>query len=355
VINEDVVDDAHTVFHIRDGKLTSESGAPAIECIDGHIEFWKNGIPSRSAGAVVITAQGEHSEEPGWKKIIPETSEYRKLVDHVSYYDWFSKQVRTAYMQDYLFFQSHHHQKPVLPYNPLNMRRFHDLAAFLMQVDEWNRNFQDSEWFTIADIRESRWRIKANATGIVVPILRGGAEKKTQHFYHVVFNRSQLDTYSGVQGYDQGRVSLKHFLERIEADIVTYDQDASVYDDIQDRIYMPNKTKYKSIDEYYSNLTYELVRWTGHPRRLNRPSVSDMQNSRRYANECMIGDLASHELLNLMGLKYYGARRNNDYRSKQVWFALLEKEPKYLLYSVLQARESVKYLLSSVGMQMEDI
>ena len=41
-----------TVFRFKDGKLHGE-GEPAIECEEGHVEFWRNGKLHKEKGSAV--------------------------------------------------------------------------------------------------------------------------------------------------------------------------------------------------------------------------------------------------------------------------------------------------------------
>jgi antirestriction protein ArdC len=345
-ISEDVIDKDHTIFRIRNGKLSSEDRAPAIICIDGHIEYWRDGQPYRAKGNVAIEPDGRGSTEDEIRgnSALLNRGQYKKLIQHFDYYEWYAKEVRSAYMQSHLFFQNEVYFSEVEPYDPVSFTAYDDLARFILYLESFHHGFTSREWYTPHQIHESRWKLKSGARGTAVPKI-AMHDGRNVHSYEILFNREQLETYSGKPRYAPERFSVDSVFNAHPFILREYEHKVSTYDVLTDTISMPEKRSYKRVEEYYSNLMYELVRWTGHPDRLNRPSVGDMHQPRRYAVECMIADIGAHDILKLIGLKYFGARRGDEVGIKRLWYDYLRTEPRLLFYAITQASLSVHYLL----------
>ena len=76
---------------------------------------------------------------------------------------------------------------------------------------------------------------------------------------------------------------------------ITLERDTAFYNRKTDSIHLPLKDAFKSEQGYYGTALHELAHWTGHPSRLNRPTLTDSYRfgDLNYAKEELRAELAS--------------------------------------------------------------
>src|SRR5450759_5565250 len=67
---------------------------------------------------------------------------------------------------------------------------------------------------------------------------------------------------------------------------------------------MPERTCFDSVEEYYSTLYHELTHATGHPSRLNRPSLADFERfgDHNYSREELVAEMGAAFLAGYCGI-----------------------------------------------------
>ena len=119
------------------------------------------------------------------------------------------------------------------------------------------------------------------------------------HRVYTVFNAKQID---GIPEYQPKRPtpfevvnSAEQILDNSGAKI-THDQaDHAFYNRASDSIHLPPKDAFKDAAGYYGTALHELAHWTGHPSRLDRPTLNASYRfgDTNYAKEELRAELAS--------------------------------------------------------------
>src|SRR5216684_3289037 len=84
-------------------------------------------------------------------------------------------------------------------------------------------------------------------------------------------------------------------LTKSGANIAHDPADRAFYSRSQDSIHLPPKDAFKDAAGYYGTALHELAHWTGHPSRLDRPTLTDSYRfgDVNYAKEELRAELAS--------------------------------------------------------------
>lgn len=150
-----------------------------------------------------------------------------------------------------------------------------------------------------------------------------------------VFNIAQQD------GYEISEISGTSELEPGEYELWLNDWFANVpaqigegkpcYIPSQDRVLMPPKAAFTSLENYWGTLAHELIHWTGHPSRLNREQRTSKMSA-EYAMEELIAELGAAFTCGALGVPT--ANRQADHASYLAsWVRALKTEPG-ILWSV---------------------
>ena len=114
------------------------------------------------------------------------------------------------------------------------------------------------------------------------------------------------------------------------------------YDHQQDFIGMPPDPDHSAGEAYYSTLMHELIHWTGHPTRLNRPGNAHRAESPELeAVEELIAEIGSAFLCAEFGIGNHLRRRELVHK----WISKLGDDPRAMFITSSRAWEARCYLL----------
>lgn len=113
----------------------------------------------------------------------------------------------------------------------------------------------------------------------------------------------------------------------------------------QDKINMPDKEKFKTVQEYYSTLYHELTHSTGHEKRLNRPGIVDANKfgSHDYSKEELVAEMGASFLAQETGIDNITIDNSAAYIAS--WLKKLRSNPKFVVEAAAKAQKAVDLIL----------
>lgn len=117
------------------------------------------------------------------------------------------------------------------------------------------------------------------------------------------------------------------------------------YDIEKDSITMPKQKSFKTMEGYYGTLFHELVHSTGHEKRLNRASITEMAEfgSELYSIEELIAELGSAYLSGYCGIIEKQIKSSAAYI--EGWLGKLKNDKKFIVKASGMAQKAVDYIL----------
>ena len=114
-----------------------------------------------------------------------------------------------------------------------------------------------------------------------------------------------------------------------------------------DRICMPDLSQFIGSEEYYSTLLHELVHATGHPSRLNRPTLKDALKfgDTNYSKEELTAEIGTAFLCNYLGITT-PAVQDNQAAYIGGWLAKLRKDKTFIWEASTDAQAAHSYLVA---------
>lgn len=99
------------------------------------------------------------------------------------------------------------------------------------------------------------------------------------------------------------------------------------------------------IEEYYLTLFHELAHSTGHPKRLDRDEVKNIDyfGSARYASEELVDELCSSILCGVAKIENKTIQNNSQYLAS--WLKSLNQSSQYLWEKLRFADRAAKYIM----------
>src|SRR5947199_5968162 len=207
-----------------------------------------------------------------------------------------------------------------MPLNPTTDRAYRGGNAVHLMATGLSRGYDDPRWMTYKQAAENGWQVRKGEKGTHIEFWEvkskseeksgeregngndGDAKDNQRRLIHRVytdFNAKQIEGAPAFEREQPSAFEAVHSGERILANSgakITHDQrDSAFYRPSTDSIHLPPKEAFKDAPGYYGTALHELAHWTGHPSRLNRPTLNESYRfgDLNYAKEELRAELAS--------------------------------------------------------------
>ena len=177
-----------------------------------------------------------------------------------------------------------------------------------------------------------------------IPVLR----------YYRVFN---LEQCSGIPIPHDDAAKVKPFTpiescERIvnqmpNPPVIEHRKQAAWYQPKNDLINMPKPESFDSAQSYFGTIFHEIGHSTGHPKRLNRPTLNEMSpfGSTNYSKEELIAEMTAAFLCGVAGIEDKTIDNSAAYIKE--WLRRLRKDEKLVIHAAAQAQKAADYVLGT--------
>ena len=265
-------------------------------------------------------------------------------------------------------------QKPwegsAMPFNPTTERPYRGGNALHLLATGMGREYADPRWMTYKQAADQGWQVRGGEKGTHIefwevkerssekdagPDQNGGespAKENGQRLIHrvyTVFNAKQIDGIPEYQPKQRTPFDAVQAGERILANSgarIEHDQrDDAFYNRRSDSIHLPPKDAFKDAPGYYGTALHELAHWTGHPSRLNRPTLSESYRfgDLNYAKEELRAELASVFMAAELGVPHDPANHAAYVGS---WIKALREDKNEIFRAAHEASSATDFVLS---------
>jgi antirestriction protein ArdC len=258
------------------------------------------------------------------------------------------------------------------PRNLLTGRRYSGpVNLLLLQLSMMKSDFQYPAWATYLQIQEAGGHVLSGQKATTIVFWKPLDNENQAPAEQTEISKDNLTEPAGrkpgfvlqqfsVFNLDQTNLDAKETLQRLGMELRPLTTDAEVeafiskmgahiihrgdsahYDRRDDKIVMPLREAFQSIQDYYSTVMHELVHWTGHANRLNR-NLDGHFGSENYAREEIIAELGSLYLCSELGIA--GKLQHKEYLHS--WLSILKKDCREIFRLSGKAQEAAEWLLN---------
>jgi len=121
------------------------------------------------------------------------------------------------------------------------------------------------------------------------------------------------------------------------------------YHKMLDHISMPDRNAFNGPEEYYSTLFHELTHSTGHPKRLNRATLTDFERfgDSNYSQEELVAEMGAAYLCGYTGIENKTITNSAAYLAS--WLKVLKQDSRMVLVAAGQAQRAVDLILNKAS------
>lgn len=256
-----------------------------------------------------------------------------------------------------------------MPFNPTTEKAYRGGNAIHLMATGLSRGYEDPRWMTYKQAAENGWQVRNGAKGTAIEFWEvnakaeekagepaigdndesaKGSQRRLIHRIYTVFNANQIE---GVPAYERPQPTAFEAVqsgERILANSgakIAHDQrDRAFYSRSSDSIHLPPKDAFKDAPGYYGTALHELAHWTGHPSRLNRPTLTESYRfgDLNYAKEELRAELASVFIAAEVGVPHDSANHAAYVGS---WIKALKEDKNEIFRAAYDASTATDFVL----------
>jgi len=331
----------------------SERHERLLKDLDAQAEAWRNENPefasARRSGAFKNPMEGMF---PGEGLSSGKQDEVYKAVQ-----DRLIKMLESADPNSWEF---PWHKSGFVPSNPSNKNRpYTNVNALMLMFTQQDMGYQTPMWAGFEQWKKLGGSVRKGEKGtqIFIPTIvppkkdkDGTVVKSGFVFFKVgyVFNADQvdgidMDALKGEQLDPAERVQeLEEALAEVGAIVNISTDGRAFYRPSTDEISMPPFESFKSREGYYATLAHEMMHWTGHSSRLNRPNMN-MFGNEAYAREELVAEIASAFFLAALGVSAEPREDHAKYLAN--WLQALKSDPNALQQAFGDAQKAADFVI----------
>ena len=263
-------------------------------------------------------------------------------------------------------------QKPwegaAMPFNPTSGRPYRGGNAVHLMATGLSRGYDDPRWMTYKQAAENGWQVKHGERGTHIEFWEvkerntGKSQDKEQenveadsvtrsrlvHRVYTIFNAKQIE---GIPAHAptprtpfEAAANGEKILANSGAKINHDQQDRAFYNRATDQIHLPAKEAFVDAAGYYGTALHELAHWTGHPTRLNRPTLNESYRfgDLNYAKEELRAEIASVFMAAETGIPHDPANHASYVGS---WIKALREDKNEIFRAAQDASRAADYVL----------
>jgi len=271
------------------------------------------------------------------------------------------------------------------PFNMYTKRFYSGFNIFLLNCIMKEKGYQHNQWLTFKQCSENNGKISKGekATDVyfwqigyfdnklnkyvkpqdikkINPMeLHEGKERYRKTFnvkFYKVFNVAQCEGIEPIVSEEEkssitfepselAEQVVQHYVEKENGFIIKNDEQSAYYHPKLDFVNMPRRETFRDSDSYYKTLFHELAHSTGHKKRLDRKSLTEISffGGETYAKEELVAEISSMYLVGLIGLNPKDSDENSQAYIKG-WCKHLKDKPQECVFAMQQATKAVDYI-----------
>jgi antirestriction protein ArdC len=243
-----------------------------------------------------------------------------------------------------------------VPMSLASLKPYRGLNVLLLA----SQGYASRYWLTFNQAAKLGGHVKKGEHGTIVSFWKIGeyeekdtGEKRESFLlrYYRVFNLEQTEGIAENLGLDkpETRVPSIEMCEQIVAEMPQRprieDSNAAWYRPLTDTVGMPHKQKFDSAESYYATLFHELAHSTGHPSRVGREGIENVNSfaSESYSKEELVAEMSSAFLCGVSGISPAVIGQSAAYLRS--WISRLKGDSRLLVSAASAAQKASDFIL----------
>jgi antirestriction protein ArdC len=244
-----------------------------------------------------------------------------------------------------------------LPRNLITKKPYRGINTFLLH----SMHYESPFWLTYRQAMELGSHVRKGEKSCPVVFWKqleledkntGDKEKIPLLRFYSVFNVAQCEGLKNAPTAEttvsQPEAILAAMPQRPE---IKHGMAMACYSPVMDTVSMPDRARFEKDAGYFATLFHELIHSTGHPSRLNRPTLTESAGfgSNPYCKEELVAEMGAAFLCGHTGIGEMVLENSAAY--VQNWLTQLQNDRKLIVQAAAQAQRAADFIL---GVKFEE-
>lgn len=252
------------------------------------------------------------------------------------------------------------------PKNLVSGKKYSGVNVLLLGIASWD--YASPYWLTFKQATQLGGHVKKGEKSTQIVFVKryvkkyedenGDEDTRTINMlrYYKVFNAEQcegikhkrlekVETEPWTMDNDKVEKCEKIWNEWDEKPGLTFNSGKAYYNPSKDKIGMPKKETFVAGEEYFSTLYHEMIHSTGHKKRLDRKSISDLCvfGSTNYSEEELIAEIGAAFLCGRVGIENKTIDNSAAYIGQ--WLKKLQDDKRMVISAASKAQKAVDLIM----------
>lgn len=143
---------------------------------------------------------------------------------------------------------------------------------------------------------------------------------------------------------------IRDYSERTDLCIKQVKSNRAYYSPLRDEVVVPLLDQFDNSEQFYATLFHECTHSTGHPKRLNRKTLTedDGFGGKEYSREELVAEMGAAMLCNRLALDTKKVFKNS-VAYLQNWLSALKNDQSMIVWAASRSEKAVKFVLNEVS------
>lgn len=249
-----------------------------------------------------------------------------------------------------------------MPFNPTTGKPYRGGNVVALSIAAIRKGYDDPRWLTYKQASDKGWQVRKGekATQIEFWEAKPGSkdddaaedEKRGRliHRVYSIFNAQQIEGIPTLQLEPRKPFEPIDAGEKMMANSgadIRHGGNRAYYTPSGDYVQLPHRDQFRDAPSYYETAAHELIHWTGHPKRLNRETLTKSKGfnsaDQYYAREELAAEIGSWLVSLETGLPHHPEQHAAYVAS---WLEALKKDKNEIFRAASAASKACDYILS---------
>ena len=260
------------------------------------------------------------------------------------------------------------HKGRMLPRNGRTTKSYRGINSLMLMLVQEEKGYEKPVWGSYEQWKKLGGQVRKGEKGTLVVYWNPAGSKKVDdpdrpgekkdvrtapvlRESHV-FNLDQVDGVDRAQFDFPDSLSEEERVARVDEAVaalgaeIKHVGDRAAFYPNEDVIRMPPFSEFNDAVSYYGTLVHELVHWSGHRDRLDRPNMHKVNSEQEYAFEELIAEIGASYMMSILGLEVEPREDHAQYLG--FWVQRLKDDPAAISKAAGEAQKAVNYLIDNI-------
>lgn len=243
-----------------------------------------------------------------------------------------------------------------MPINAKTGVAYHGINVLVLWAEMADKCYASSQWLTFKQAIDMGGHVRKGEKSVLCvyyqTVQKDDGDEESSYFLAKpfwLFNVAQIDNLPVDLANVPAATTIFNPIDEAEQILIgcqaqiSYGYDSAYYAPGMDKICLPNRERFTTVENFYATALHELTHWTGDKTRLNRQFGKRFGDD-SYALEELVAELGAAFTLGQLGM--IDATIENHASYVQSWIKVLKDDKKAIFTAASQAAKAADFILA---------